>query len=124
MAQIIDDRTIYVKVPENWWQGCKGFKLFDGKRGSLDIQTQKWNLLLDSRDDPFPFLMAYEAVYEYADEDSSTYHEYQLTFDAVRDGDDEIETELNRHTKTTSDEWNQVSTEAGNSNEWTYDRSD
>jgi hypothetical protein len=81
--------------------------------------------LLNSRDDPFPFLMAYEAIYAYADEDSSTYHEYQLTFEPVRDGDEEIETELNRYTKTTLlDEWNQVSTEDGNSNEWTYDRSD
>jgi hypothetical protein len=37
--------------------------------------------------------MAYDAVYDYADEDSSTYHEYQLTYEPVRDGDDEIETE-------------------------------
>jgi hypothetical protein len=96
-----------MKVPESCWQGCKGFKLHDGKIDSFDIQSQKWNLLLDDRDEPFPFLMAYEAVYEYADEDSSTYHEYQLTFEAVWDGDEEIETELNRYTKTTLDEWNQ-----------------
>jgi hypothetical protein len=41
-------------------------------------------ILFDARDEPFRFLMAYEIVYEYADENaSSTYHEYQLTFDAV-----------------------------------------
>jgi hypothetical protein len=45
-----------------------------GRIDSFDIQSQKWNLLLDSKDDPFPFLMAYEAVYVYADEDASTYH--------------------------------------------------
>jgi hypothetical protein len=73
-----------MKVPENWWQGCKGFKLFDGKIYSFDIRAQKWNLLLDSRDDDdIMYLMAYEAVYEYADEDSSTYHEYQLTYQPV-----------------------------------------
>jgi hypothetical protein len=104
-----------MKVPENWWQGCKGFKLFDGKIDSFDIRTQKWNLLLDSRDDDDMYLMAYEAVYEYADEDSSTYHEYQLTYQPVRDGDDEIETEdSTRYTRTTLEEWNQVSSEDGN----------
>jgi hypothetical protein len=65
----------------------------------------------------FLFLMAYDAVCEeYANEDSSTYHEYQLTFEAVQDGDGEIETERKSYTKTTSDEWNQVSTEDGNRN--------
>jgi hypothetical protein len=73
-----------MKVPENWWVGCKGFKLHDDKIDSFDIQGQKWNLLLDARDEPFPFLMVYEAVYEYADEDSSTtYHEYKLTYEAI-----------------------------------------
>jgi hypothetical protein len=105
-----------MKVPENWWVGCKGFKLHDGKIDPFDIQSQKWNLLLDARDEPFPFLMAYEAVYEYADEDSSTYHEYQLTYEAVRDGDEEIETEIAACTKTTWHEWNQVSTEDCNGN--------
>jgi hypothetical protein len=57
--------------------------------------------------------MAYEAVYEYADEDTSTYDEYQLTYDAVLDGDEEIETEIATYTKTTWEEWNQVSTEDG-----------
>jgi hypothetical protein len=105
-----------MKVPDYWWDGCKSHKLHDGKIDSFDICSQEWNLLLDSRDDPFPFLMAYEAVYEYADEDFSTYHEYQLTFDAVRDGDEEIETEIAIYTKTTLEEWNQVSTEDDDGN--------
>jgi hypothetical protein len=59
--------------------------------------------------------MAYDAVYEYADEDSSTYPEYQPTYEPVRDGDDEFETEDGtQYTKTTSEEWNQVSAEDGN----------
>jgi hypothetical protein len=105
-----------MKVPENWWVGGIGFKLHDGEIDSFDISSQKWNLLLDARDEPFPFLMAYDAMYEYVDEDSSTYHEYQLTYDPVLDGDDEIETEVATYTKTTSEEWNQVSTEEGDGN--------
>jgi hypothetical protein len=81
----------------------------------FDIDQQKWNLLLDARDEDLPYLMAYDAVYEYADETSSTFHEYQLTYQAVQDGDEEIETaEGTRYTKTTSDKWEQVSTEDGN----------
>jgi hypothetical protein len=100
-----------MKVPENWWQGYKGFKLHDGKIDSFDIQSQNWNLILDDRNKP----MAYDVVYEYADEDSSTYPEYQLTYQPVRDGDDEFETKNGtQYTKTTSEEWNQVSTEDGN----------
>jgi hypothetical protein len=47
-------------------------------------------------------------------EDSSTFHEYHLTYEAIRDGDEEIKTEEgNRYTKTTSDEWDQVTVEDG-----------
>jgi hypothetical protein len=59
------------------------------------------------------YLIAYDAVYEYADETSSTFHEYQLTYQSVRDGDEEIETEQARYTNTTWEEWDQVSTEDG-----------
>jgi hypothetical protein len=45
--------------------------------------------------------IAYDAVYEYTDETSSTFHEYQLTYQSVRDGKEEIETEQARYTKTT-----------------------
>jgi hypothetical protein len=103
-----------MKVPQNWWVGCSGYNLHDGNIVSFDISSQKWNLLLDARDDDDLYLIAYDAVNEYADETSSTFHEYQLTYQAVRIGDEEIETEQARYTKTTSDEWNQVSTEDGN----------
>jgi hypothetical protein len=59
------------------------------------------------------YLKAYDAVYEYADETSSTFHEYHLTYQSVQDGNEEIETEQARYTKTTWDERNQVSTEDG-----------
>jgi hypothetical protein len=102
-----------MKVPDFWWDDYNGYRLNDGKIDSFDIQTQKWNLLLDSRDDPFPYLMAYDAVYEYADDYASTYHEYTLTQQAVRDGDQEIETEQRRYTRTTADEWDQIIIEDG-----------
>jgi hypothetical protein len=103
-----------MRVPDNWWVGCTGHNLHDGKIVSFDISTEKWNLLLDARDEDLPYLMAYSAVCMYANEDSSTFHEYHVTYEAVRDGDEEIETEEgNRYTKTTSDEWDQVTVEDG-----------
>jgi hypothetical protein len=51
-----------MKVPEYWWDGCNGYKLHDGRIDSFDIDNQKWNLLLDARDEDLPYLMAYSAV--------------------------------------------------------------
>jgi hypothetical protein len=68
-----------MKVPQNWWVGCSGYNLHDGRIDSFDTLPQKWNLLLDARDNDDLYLIAYDAVYEYADETSSTFHEYQLT---------------------------------------------
>jgi hypothetical protein len=42
-----------------WWVGCNGHNLHDGKIVSFDISRQKWNLLLDARDEDLPYLMAY-----------------------------------------------------------------
>jgi hypothetical protein len=82
-----------MEVPEYWWDGCNGYKLHDGKIDSFDISEQKWNLVLDARDEDLPYLMAYEAVSLYSNGDSSTFDEYQLPHRAVLEGDDEIETE-------------------------------
>jgi hypothetical protein len=68
---------------------------------------------LDDRNEPFPFLMAYDAVSMYANEDSSTIEEYQLPYQAVFEGDDEIETEGNRYARTPTSEWSQVDVEDG-----------
>ena len=97
-----------MKVPEYWWDNYNSHKLCDGKIESYDPVSQKWNLLLDARDDDDLYLMAYEAVYLYADYDLSTYHEYQLTYRPVRVGDDEIETETTRYKRTTPEEWDEV----------------
>ena len=52
--------------------------------------------------------MAYDAVYLCADFDSSTYDEYQLTQQAVRYGDDEIEKEISKYERTEADEWDEI----------------
>ena len=69
-----------LKVPQNWWVGCTGYNLHDGRIVSFDIVSQKWNLLLDDRNDDDLYLIAYDAVTEYADETSSNFHTYQLTY--------------------------------------------
>jgi hypothetical protein len=119
-----------MNVPEYWWDGCNGYKLHDGKIDSFDIDSQKWNLLLDARDEDLPYLMAYSALSMYADEDSSTIEEYQLPHRAVFEGDGEIEAENgNQYTRMPTSEWTQVEVEDGedeggrgiNPIEWTGD---
>jgi hypothetical protein len=88
-----------MKIPQNWWVGCSGYNLHDGKKDSFDICSKKWNLLLDARDDDDMYLIAYDAVYQ-----------------SVQDSDEEIGTEEAWYTKTTWEEWNQVSTEDGDGN--------
>jgi hypothetical protein len=68
-----------MRVPDDWWVGCSGRNLHDGRIVSFDISSQKWNLLLNSKEEPYPYLMAHDAVCIYSDEDSSTFNEYQLT---------------------------------------------
>jgi hypothetical protein len=70
--------------------------------------------MLDDRGEPFPFPMAYDAVSMYANETSSTIEDYQLPFQAVFEGDDDIEAEDGiRYTRTPTAEWTQVDIEDG-----------
>ena len=48
-------------------------------------------LLLDARNNDDLYLIAYDDVYEYADETSSTFQKYQLTYQAVWIGGGEID---------------------------------
>jgi hypothetical protein len=104
-----------MKVPDYWWDGCNGYKLHDGKIDSFDIQTQKSNLILNDRNEPFPFLiMAYDAVSMYVNEYSSTIEEYQLPYQAVFEGDNDIEAEDGIwYTRTPTVEWTKVDIEDG-----------
>ena len=97
-----------MKVPDYWWDGCKGYRLHDGVIDSYCPISQRWNLLLDTKEDDALYLMAYDAIYKYADFNSSTYNEFQLTQHPIRDGDDEIETETKKYYRTEPDEWDEV----------------
>ena len=55
-----------MQVPDNWWMGCNGSILHDGKIYSFDRFNQKWNLLLDSNDNDDLCLLAYDALCEYS----------------------------------------------------------
>jgi hypothetical protein len=77
--------------------------------------------------------MAYDAVSMYADEDSSTIEEYQLPYQAVFEGDDEIEAEDGTwYTRTATAEWTKVDIEDGEDEggktidpiEWTGEEAD
>ena len=98
-----------MKVPDNWWVGYSGSNLHDGRIDSFDVVNQKWNLLLNTRDDDDLYLMNYSAVCEYSDKGSSTLQEYQLPPDPFLVGDDEIETaDGTRYTSTPTEEWNRI----------------
>jgi hypothetical protein len=62
--------------------------LNDGRIHSFDEGYQKWNILLDTQDDDELYLLAYDAVCEYSNKDSSTFSDYQLPFQVVLVGDD------------------------------------
>ena len=100
-------KKLSMKVPDNWWPGYTDQILHDGKIDSFDSTTQKWNLLLDSNDDDDLYLMAYDAVCEYSNKQSSTFHKFQLPHQPVYEGDDEFETaDGTRYTATPTSEWN------------------
>ena len=80
-----------MQVPDNWWIGYSGSDLHDGKIVSFDWEEQKWNLLLDTRDDDDEYLMAYEAVCAYCNTHSSTFKEFQLPDQVVIEGDTTLE---------------------------------
>ena len=121
-------KGLSMKVPDNWWPGYNGRMIHDGKIDSFNVASQKWNLLLDTNDDDDLYLIAYDAVCEYSNEQSSTYHEYKLPYQPVREGDDEIEVpDGTRYTSTARVDWSQVDSSTNNNGrtidpiEWTGD---
>jgi hypothetical protein len=115
-----------MRVPDHWWESYNGTNLHDGKIVLFDVVSQKWNLLLDTRDDGDDlYLMAYEAVCEYSNKESSTFNEYQLPYIVVREGDDQIQTEEGTlYSLTPAEEWTRVGYDDNNGRtidpiEWT-----
>jgi hypothetical protein len=114
-----------MRVPDHWWEHYNGSNLNDGRIVSFDVVSQKWNLLLDDVDDDNEYLMAYEAVCEYCNKQHSTFNRYQLPYEVVVEGDDEIETEDGMlYSLTPTDEWTRVDDDDSNGRtidpiEWT-----
>ena len=114
-----------MRVPDHWWEGYNSYFLNDGKIVSFDIDTQKWNLLLDTRDDGDDlYLMAYEAVCEYSNRQSSSFKEFQLPHQPLYHGEDQIDAGGVRYKRTPKEEWSQVEEGGGRTIEpipWTGD---
>jgi hypothetical protein len=67
-----------------------GILLNDGMIVPFDIDSQKWYFELDDPDDDDKYLIAYEAVCEYSNEQHSAFNRYQLHYEVVLEGDDKI----------------------------------
>jgi hypothetical protein len=101
-----------MRVPDHWWESYNGNELHDGSIISFDVASQKWNLLLDDQDDDDEYLMAYDAVCEYCNKQHSTFNRYQLPYEVVVEGDDEIETEDGTlYSLTPTEDWTRVGIE-------------
>jgi hypothetical protein len=95
-----------VKIPDNWWVGCSGTYLHDGKIEAFDKVNQKWSVALDDQDDDDQYRIAYNAFCEYSNKQHSTFNRYQLPYEVVFEGDDEIETEDGTlYSLTPTEEW-------------------
>jgi hypothetical protein len=103
---------LHLKVPDSWWVSFKTSNLNDGMIVSFDSVNQKWNLLLDDQDDDDVYLIAYDAVCEYANKQHSTFNQYQLPYHPVLVGDDAIESEDGTlYSLTPTEDWTRVNIE-------------
>jgi hypothetical protein len=76
-----------MKVPDYWWKEYTTHSLNDGRIVSFDESSQKWDLLLHTQedgDDLYP--MAYAAVCEYSDKQSSSYQDFVLPVEPIFEG--------------------------------------
>ena len=98
-----------LKVPDYWWVGWSGRNFNDGKIDSYDSSTQKFNLILDS-DPSYPYPMAYDAVYEYADQEASTFDAFNLPPDAVLQPleEEEIGVDAAKYKVTVGADWQKI----------------
>jgi hypothetical protein len=97
---------LHVKVPDSWWVSFKTSNLNDGTIVSFDSVNEKWNLLLDDKDDDDQYLMAYDALCEYSNKEHSTFNQYQLPYHPVLVGDNAMESEDGTlYSLTPTEEW-------------------
>ena len=62
-------------VPNHWWQGHKGRKLWNGEVVSFDVDLQKWNFVVDG-DEAEQYAMNYNGLLEYIDVNNETNQQY------------------------------------------------
>jgi hypothetical protein len=98
-----------MKVPDYWWKEYTTHNLNDGRIVSFDESSQKWHLLLHTQedgDDLYP--MAYAAVCEYSDNQSSSFQDFVLHVDPILEGGDEIDAGGTWYKRSSAEEWTQV----------------
>ena len=99
---------ICLRVPDYWWVGFNSRKLNDGKIESFDCLTKKFLFVLDA-DPSSSYAMAYSAVYEYADQEASTFDSFHLPSDPVIDpGDQEIGVGQVKYQLTAPADWKKI----------------
>jgi hypothetical protein len=91
----------------NEWEHATN--LNDGMIVSFDIDSQKWYVELDDPNDDDEYLIVYEAVCEYSNKHHSAFNRYQLYYEVVLEGDDEIlSPDGTLHSLTPTEDWTQV----------------
>jgi hypothetical protein len=98
-----------MKVPDYWWKEYTTHSLNDGRIVSFDVATQRWHLLLQTQEDGEDlYPMAYAAVCEYSDKQSSSFQDFVLPVEPIFEGGDEIDGGGTRYKRSSPEEWTQV----------------
>ena len=107
---------IHVSVPNHWWQGLKGRKLWTGVVVSFDVDQQKWMFVLDDKDEEYG--LNYSALLEYIDVNAEsniryTNNPHLMPSEPFRgNGEEELaiaaEGVITRYQKTDESLWTQV----------------
>jgi hypothetical protein len=115
-----------MRIPDNWWVGYNGKNLNDGMIVSFEIDSQKWYVKLDDPDNDDKYLITYEAVCEYSNKHHSAFNRYQLHYEVVLEGDDEIiSPDGTLYSLTPAEDWTRVDDDDDNNGrpmlpiEWT-----
>jgi hypothetical protein len=101
-----------VKVPANWWNGIRSTELHGGILTNFDDQS-KWVFRADS--DGHEYSMAYDAVLEYADQESDTFGQYTsrlLHVPVLSKGDEQLQAlqarSTNTYSKAKEEDWARI----------------
>ena len=65
-----------MKIRGTWWSAEWGIQLYDGLITSYDHSIRRWKVTMD--DDSESYDIRYDAVIQYADEEASTFEQFNL----------------------------------------------